>query len=367
MRRVLLVGLAALCAALSGCKKAAPTPERDYMEENVERWRGELGRWGGSWAAWEREVQPFHEDVLAALAARPEGVDGLVGLDGFLFFRRSLEVLVGGDFREQKEGRDPYPAIVDFAQQLRAREIDLLFCPIPVKAAVFPEHVSRRAPPTDGPYVDLYTRKLMFELAEAGVECVDLLPQFLEARDELGADAAPPFYMKLDTHWSPRAVRLAARIIAERIKGYPWYPEVAKVRYSVKRAACKRPGDIVRMLPAAERAGYPPLKLEGEQVVNPDDTLYEDDKSSPVVLLGDSYAGIFHYGECEHAGLTAHVANDVGFPIDLILGQGMGPKVRTKLARRGKGALTGKKLVVWTLSERDLYNYRSPWAMIRMP
>ncbi len=304
--------------------------------------------------------------VRKALASRPEEISGIVGRDGFLFFRRSLKVLAAGDLREQKDGRDPFPAVVDFKRQLEARGVDLLFCPIPVKAAVMPEKLSEHAPGAGGPYVDPSTRKLMLELAEAGVECVDLLPHFIAARKNA---ANEPVYMPLDTHWTPGTVKVAARVFAERIRAYPWFKEAAKtpVKYSTKETQFKRRGDIVYMLPESERLKHPPMKLEAEQVLMPDGSFYEDDRSSPVVLLGDSYAGVFHFEDCRYAGITAHLAKELSFPIDLILGQGMGPKVRAKLARRGKGALEGKKLVIWALSERDLHEYRDPWKMIPLP
>jgi len=359
--RCLSIGV--LFAALAGCS-ARPAP-RDFMKENVERWRLELARAGGSWEAWEKQVAPFHAAVRELLASRPQEIAGLVGLDGFLFFRRSLEVLVAGDLRAQKDGRDPYPAIVDFHRQLRDRGVELLFCPIPVKAAVFPEKVSATAPSVSGLPVNPWTRKLMLELAESGVECVDLLPHFLAERDK-GPES---FYMPLDTHWSNRALRLAARVIAERVRAYPWFAQACErpVRYTTKGVTTRRRGDIVRMLPEPERVKYPPMDLEAEQVLEPDGSFYKDDESSPVVLLGDSYAGVFHLEDCQHAGLTAHLARELGFPVDLILGQGMGPQVRVKLARRGPGALKGKRVVIWTLSERDLFNYRSPWELIPIP
>ena len=42
----------------------------------------------------------------------------------------------------------------------------------------------------------------MLELSEAGVEVVDLLPAFIEARD-----GDEPIYMKQDTHWSDRGLQ----------------------------------------------------------------------------------------------------------------------------------------------------------------
>jgi hypothetical protein len=357
------IGAVALALA-AGC--GTRPPPRDFAKENADRWRAELARWGGAYAAWEERVRPFHDDVRRALADRPKEIAGIVGLDGFLFFRRSLEVLVAGDLREQeKPGRDPYPAVVDYHGRLKARGIDLLFCPIPVKAAVMPAKMSENAPPAEGPYVDPWTRKLMAELADAGVECVDLLPAFLEERDGAGE----PFYMPLDTHWSHRALRIAARLFAERVRAYPWYDEVAKeqVAYSTKHCTFKRRGDIVPMLPEAERLSCPPMELGAEQVVRPDGSFYKDEKSSPILFLGDSYSAVFHFQDCKHAGITAHIAKETGVPVDLVLGLGMGPEVRKKLLRRGKGGLDGKRLVIWALSERDLHNYRSPWEKIPLP
>lgn len=349
-----------LLAAI-GC--SSKPPPRDFIKENIQRWRSELAEAGGSWEAWQEKISGFQNEVRKLLESKPQEIAGLVGLDGFLFFRRSLEVLIAGDLRAQKDGRDPYPAIVDFHRQLKDRGVELLFCPIPVKAAVFPEKVWAGAAPS--PAVNLWTKKLMLELAEAGVECVDLLPHFLAERDK----AQESFYMPLDTHWSNRALRVAAHVFAKRIKAYPWFAEVAKspIRYQTKTVTTKRRGDIVRMLPEPERVKYPPMDLEAEQVLNPDGSFYKDEESSPIVLLGDSYAGVFHLEDCQNAGLTAHLAKELGIPIDLILGQGMGPQVRAKLARRGPGALKGKRLVIWTLSERDLFNYRSPWEIIQIP
>jgi alginate O-acetyltransferase complex protein AlgJ len=356
--------LACALAALGCAKKRTPG---DFRREGIERITSELSRWGGSWDAWAERVSPFHDDVRAALESRPEEIQGIVGRDGFLFFRRSLEVLVAGDLREQEEGRNPYPAVVDFCKQLESRGIDMLFCPIPVKAAVMPEKLSARAPGPGGPWVDPWTRKLMLELAEAGVECVDLLPVFAAARAEEAERG--PIYMPSDTHWSPWGLELAARTMAERIRAYDWFEGAAAspVEYGLKPVEARRRGDIVHMLPESEKLKYPPMKLRARQVVTPGGDFYEDDRSSPVVLLGDSYAGVFHLEDCRHAGLTAHLARELGVPIDLVLGQGMGPKVRAKLLRRGKKALSGKRLVIWTLSERDLYNYREPWDLMRIP
>ncbi len=328
-------------------------------------WQDELRAWGGSWEAWSERLGEFHADVKRQLEARPAELKGLIGRDDFLFFRGDVEYLVSGDLRDQADGRDPYPAVVDFHQQLTDRDIDLLLVIIPTKADVFPEKLSEQAPEGARPYVAPYCRKLLSELAEAGVEIVDLLPAFIEERDVDG----DLLYMPQDTHWKPRGVHLAAKLIAERVRQYPWYAALSpqQVSYSVRDAAFTRQGDICDMLTDQERLAYRPLKLTAQQVVTPDGELYVDDPGSPICMLGDSFTGVFHFEDCKHAGLSAHLAKELGMPIDLIMAQGSGPRIRGQLARRGHDAIEAKRLIIWTVVARDLYNYWAPWDIIKLP
>lgn len=328
-------------------------------------WDAELARWGGSWEAWVDSLKRFRVDVRALLQDMPEGQSGIAGRDGWLFFRGTLEYLLSGDLRDQPEGKNPWPAIIDFRDQLQARGVDLLLVVIPTKAEVYPEKLSAHAPGVEGPWVAPYCRKLLGELDAAGVQVVDLLPAFMAQRDA----GEEPLYMPQDTHWTNRGIRLAARLIAQRVRTYPWYAQIGAQpdRYDVRPATCTRLGDIVGMLPEAERAAYRPMQLEAQQVIEADGVLYRDDQASPVVMLGDSFTGVFHFEDCKHAGLSAHLARELGLPIDLIMAQGSGPRIRGQLARRGPQALASKRLVIWTMVSRDLYNYWADWDLIKLP
>jgi hypothetical protein len=327
-------------------------------------WQGDLEKWGGSWEAWSGLLASFQADVRKQLADRPAELRGLIGKDDWLFYRGDLEYLLSGDLRQQPNKRDPYPAVVDFDQQLKARGIDMLFVVIPTKAEVYPEKLSAEAPPGARPYAAPYCRKLLGELAQAGVGVVDLLPRFIDAR---GGDE--PLYMAQDVHWTNRGVRLAAQVIADAVRARPVHSALPleSVAYAARDATCTRLGDICPMLTDEERIAYRPAKLAARQVVNPDGSLYEDDPESPLVMLGDSFTGVFELEDCKHAGLSAQVALDLGLPVDLIMAQGSGPRIRGQLARRGHDAISAKKLVIWTVVSRDLYNYWAPWDVIRIP
>jgi alginate O-acetyltransferase complex protein AlgJ len=94
---------------------------------------------------------------------------------------------------------------------------------------------------------------------------------------------------------------------------------------------------------------------------------YDDDPDSPLVLLGDSFTGVYELTDAEHAGVSAHIARGVGYPLDLVMSYGGGPNVRQKLMRRGVQALASKKLVIWMMTARDLYNYWEDWEPLNKP
>ena len=114
-------------------------------------------------------------------------------------------------------------------------------------------------------------------------------------------------------------------------------------------------------MPDTEKAPYKPETLLAHQVVGPRGDLYEDDPDSPIVVLGDSFTGVYELTDAEHAGISAHIARGVAFPVDLVMSYGGGPNVRQKLMRRGAEALSTKKVVIWIMTARDLYNYWEDW------
>ena len=345
-----------------------PTPEPAATARAV---HAELAAHGGSWPAWEKEVAPFRTALERRLAALPAGAKALAGAEGFLFYARSMSYALGGDLGKQHADKNPIPAIVRFRDLLAKHGVDLLFVPVPTKVEIYPERAA--TPPGGdeapvrrfaGQIVNPFERKFLLELAEKGVETVDLLPAFLAERGkDPSAGQGEPLYQAEDTHWSARGLDLAAKLVAERVRRYPWYrPLAAHPRvYRTKDASFTRHGDLVSRLPEAEQAKYAPATLVGQQVVTADGTPYEDDPDSPVVLLGDSFTGVYELMDCEHAGVSAHLARDLGAAVDLVMSYGGGPNVRSKLLRRGEAALSSKKLVIWMMTARDLYDFGEGW------
>jgi hypothetical protein len=327
------------------------------VAESVRRELKDVG--GGSWESWRKKLLPFAGVVRKHLRSGPAAIKGLPGQDGFLFYRASLDYAVGGDLERQPRKKSPLAVIVEWKDFLAKQGVDFLFVPVPTKVEVYPDKLDPANAALAGKIVNPFSRKLLLSLAEAGVEVVDLWPLFLARR----AGDGPAIFQRQDTHWTSAGLELAAAAVAERIKRYPWYGELAarKRNYSTLEMPFSRYGDLHSRLRESDKKRYKPEALTGLRVINADGTPYEDDAASPVVLLGDSFTAVYQLTDCEHAGVSAHLARAIGYPVDLVMSYGGGPNVRHKLMRRGTEELKSKRLVVWMMTARDLYNYWEDW------
>ena len=341
-------------------------PVTTILEPQAKRFKSELEK-RESWEVWARSLKLFHKQIRRKLKKRPKKLRTLVGKDGFLFYRNSMEYVVGGDLQKQPKKKNPFPVIVEFRDFLKEQGVDFLVVPVPTKVEVFPDKLlSGKLEVEQLPVLNPYGRKLLMELTQAGVEVVDLLPAFLKARAERKPEDEP-VYQQQDTHWTDRGLRLAAKIIAERIKQYPWYQDLSKsaVDFTVEKVEFKWPGDLVSRLAPKEQPRYKPATLVGHKVKFPDGTLYEDAVDSPVVLLGDSFTGVFQRTPCRNAGVSAHIAEQIRYPLDLVMSYGGGPGVRKVLLRRGVEDLKKRRLVIWMFTARDMYNYWEDWEPLK--
>ncbi len=55
-----------------------------------------------------------------------------------------------------------------------------------------------------------------------------------------------------------------------------------------------------------------------------------------MVVLGDSFTGVYELMDCEHAGVSAHLAKELGIPTDLVMSYGGGPNVRSSFCDGGR-------------------------------
>jgi alginate O-acetyltransferase complex protein AlgJ len=294
--------------------------------------------------------------------AQSGAVNGVVaGEDGWLFLQEELEhlshkTLFGSKMAEtsnaaKPEFADPLPAIVDFNNQLKERNIELLFVPVPPKALIYPDKLSAELSGKDvaslqQPYQELYR-----ELRKQGVHVVDLIPLYTEKSRE------SRLYCKTDSHFSGQGIDLVSKELTRLIKTKGFYVSVPKKKFKRTKKELLIQGDLTGML---KKETQESLVLEfvtdletGKHIVV--------NKKSPVLLLGDSHALVFSVGGDLHtsgAGLFDILSADLGFPVDRIgvRGSGATPS-RIKLYQRSRKdpqMLDAKKMVIWCLSSREL-------------
>lgn len=255
------------------------------------------------------------------------------------------------------------PAILDFNAQLKQAGIELLVVPVPAKAAVYPERLAPEIRLEAGapPRFDPHQHEFYKLLDKQGVTVIDLLPLFLEHRDEPAG-----MYCKTDSHWSGAAVALAARTIAQSVRDRTWLQELKSSKYEAETREQEIAGDLARLLdespPGRERLPLSFVGVRDRGALVP----VAPDRESPVLLMGDSHTLVFHDPElfARGAGLPDHLALELGAPVDLLGVRGSGATTtRIELLRR-RDNLKGKKLVVWCFSFREFTESFTGWRKV---
>jgi len=337
--------------------------------ENLRSFENDLET--GSWFA--KTLRPRMQYVRF-VAFRDAGEKALVGRNGWWFYRPGVRYLIEPVRNDPvgKTGHDQaVAAIVSFRDRLAARGIHLLVVPIPGKASVYPDMLTGRVARGDRSVHD-HTRRIVRDLADAGVEVADPFAAFMRAREGASVPRSQQdethVYMARDTHWMRQGVRAAAAEAARRILELGWV-RAGSVKFGTRSVRVKRHGDIVRMLrtPRIERL-FPPEDVVCEQVVRQDTgEPYRDDPNAAILVLGDSFLRIYERDEPGSAGFIAHLARELGQPVASIVNDGgASTLVRQELARKPE-LLVGKTLVVWEFVERDIRFGWGGWQDVPLP
>lgn len=206
----------------------------------------------------------------------------IVGKDGWLFYSGDYDYLVNPGFLQ--EGRmhkrdlagahpDAVAAIRKFADDLKERDIRLILIPAPSKPLVYGDKLGAGEDRKGNKSFDEFKK----QVESFGVTVLDFTDDFKSMRKD-GVES----YLKTDTHWTPEAMRLAAKKTAEAIGDAEAGSEDGA------KATITARGDIANM-----------LKLPDVDDIFPKQTVevvqYDvvQDRASDVLLLGDSFTNIF--------------------------------------------------------------------------
>lgn len=304
------------------------------------------------------------------VALHDPGQKAILGREGWWFYRPDVRYLIEEPEPQDRPGSGTAPitaAIVSFRDQLAQRGIHLMVVPAPGKPSVYPEMLSSRAGKRDKSH-RTHSACVISVLRGAGIEVVDLFEVFADAREAHSGNDSRLIYLARDTHWSGHGVRLAAEVIAKRIRELGWVPP-GTIKYDLKPVAVNRRGDVLKMLgnPRIDRL-YPLEDAACTRVVRADTgKAYKDDPNAAILVMGDSFLRIYERDEPGSAGLIAHLAYELAQPMASLVGDGgASTLVRQDLARR-PDLLAGKKVVVWEFVERDIRFGTNGWEDVRLP
>jgi alginate O-acetyltransferase complex protein AlgJ len=321
-------------------------------------------------------------------AVRPATLDALlrfggagsekayVGRDGWLFYRPDVDALALG---RRADAGNPAEGLAVWAADLAERGVRLVFLPLPGKAAIHPEELAVRGGVFAAPLVPRGLENLSADVVaawekEARKRSLDTTPALvvldpaplLWARKAVGAQ-----FLRTDSHWTPDAMAAVANETATTVAGMLGLPlpAVAVDRQEEIRGF----GDTAAMmeLPAAS-----PFREEQSVIVTPvrraDGSAWQPDRSSPVLVVGDSYTNIYSSADLgwgASAGFAEQLSRRLGFDVDRLSRNDAGARSAREMvmteAAKNPDWLAGKKVIVWPLAMREVA--AGDWSAVHWP
>lgn len=301
-------------------------------------------------------ILPKEQNAWAEVDANGKKVEG-----GFLWFRRNANYLLADKISAQDSLHNPLPRMVELKQYLDSLGIQLLVVPVPVKEEIYGEKL------VPGTAADLCVnpegRAFTQELLEAGIDVLDIYPALMSAK---AGDEPPHFsYQRYDTHWALPGELAAMELLAGRVTQYSWYAETGAQPGSLnlQETTTLREGDLVAHLPDAEKAKYPADTLNVMKVYKGTET-YKGGKNAPILLMGDSFTGVFESVDQKSGGPGSLLAYATGLDVQVLTSWGGGPGVRSRMMKMKKD-MQSKRLVVYMMTARDLWQSPMEWDALR--
>ncbi len=307
-----------------------------------------------------------------------------IGREGWLFDDRDLLAITGlGPIAGDRPSafhlpRLPGPptakaAILDFARQLKDRGVPLLLVIVPNKTMIYPERITGDlVEESPAPLYHPDEAEFVEQLGQAGIDVQDLTEGMMSMKTQ-PLKFKYPVFLPTDSHWTPETMQGFARSLAAHIrKQYPTAAAPTPLATSARVHDEHSHGDQVLSLRHSTTIFAP----ESVGLVTISGT--DNDRDSPVTLLGDSLVNIFDdptlgYAPAANAprqgaGFAQHLAFYLGRRIDTIaINHGGATQVWREFAKRYEDEVRAKKLVVWLVSATDILRYpstREPWETV---
>ena len=323
-------------------------------------------------------LQPAAQPLQRLLSAgfRRGTADVVEGQGGWLYLGSELRALTGrglgaviregagsGWSRTTGQAADPRSAILQFHQILQRSGVTLLLVPVPAKASVCPEGLTGEAAVRQ-PRVDVRIESLLKDLAEQGIQVVDLYPVFLQQPDPA------LLYCRTDTHLSGTGIVRLAASIADELRGRGLCDGRPAEDFRVSVDSVEITGDLARMLDADTTVRE---RLELQFVVDPATGLAPEgavagagNGDAPVLLLGDSHLLVYDADDLHAvgAGLPQHVTRLVDAEVETLGVRGSGGTGARLQLLQDAERLSSLRVVVWCFAAREFMDPENTWQPV---
>ena len=372
--RSFLVTLMLLCAFGLQAQPSVSLQRQKSIDETKLSLQDELKAHAGSWNEWFDMLAPCRKELSDAAAAaekeqhRASGDYSILestGKPALYVPTHTLHYLITATPADTWAATRPsVPVVLAFNAWLKRNGVDLILVPAPKVVEVYPDRFLKSAPADR--IIAPQTRKLIFDLLQADVEVIDLLPIFL-------AEAHKPgelIHLPTDTHWSNRAQQIAAGEIAKRLARY------TLVRQAAAKPARYRTQDITvpfkgnqfdhldpQQAELAANSTIPVTVVSNKSTGKP----FADTEQSPVVVIGDSYTHYYGNSVTPGSGIDALLAKRINLPIWNI-SSGAATTQPLKEFIRDPTLLSTHTVVVWIITD-DLLTNPDPnlWQTLPFP
>jgi len=298
----------------------------------------------------------FRDALTKKLAKLPKEQNAWAANE-MLWFRRNANYLLADKITAQDSLHNPLPRLLELKKYLDSLNVQLLVVPVPVKEEIYGERL------VEGTAADLCVnpagREFTREMLAAGLDVLDLYPALMAAK---AGDEAPHYsYQRYDTHWALPGMLAALEQLAARITQYSWYAESGAQPGSLtmQEMTTLREGDLVAHLPDAEKPKYPADTLAAMKVFRGSEP-YKGGKNSPILLMGDSFTGVFESVDQKSGGPGSLLAYATGLDVQVLTSWGGGPGVYHRMMKMKKD-MQSKRLVIYMMTARDFWQSPMEW------
>jgi hypothetical protein len=297
--------------------------------------------------------------------------EAYIGRDGWLFYRPDVDALVMQTDRNNKAAE----GIADFAAELAKENVRLVVVPIPGKASIHPEKLAAdgnefAAPPVS-PVLSALEKNVESAWRAKNIADPALAPVVINATDLLWrrkGETGKDQFLKSDSHWAPDAVNAVAQFVAQSLDQTE--PSLANGIRNVRSQDVTAIGDTALMLKLPESSPLlAPQTVNVDRVESEKGDSWNPDRSSDILVLGDSYTNIYSsesLGWGGSAGFAEQLSRFLGYNVDKLSRNDAGAESAREMlaaeAARNPGWLEGKKVVIWVMAAREFV--RGDWTRV---